>query len=79
MARACLKTGLNVKKILRRYMIDADIETFKDLSKELGIDYQTLRDRLQRPELFRAYELKTLREVLHLSDEDLLMLIGVVE
>lgn len=69
----------SVKKILKRYMVEADIETFKALSTETGIDYQTLRDRLQRPELFRAYELQALKKTLHLSDEDLLLLIGSEE
>lgn len=75
-----MKTAkLNVKKLLRRYMIEYDIENFKELSRETGIDYQTLGDRLKRPELFRAYELKALREILHLTSEDILLLIGSEE
>ena len=66
-----------IKKLLKRYMLDCDIDTFKDLAKDVGMDYQTLRDRLVRPELFRAYEIRALNETLHFSDEDLLNLIKV--
>jgi hypothetical protein len=64
-----------VRKLFKRYMLNNDIDTFKGLAKETGIDYQTLLDHLTRPELFRVYELKALDEVLHFSSEDLLFLI----
>ena len=66
-----------IKKTFKRYMLECDIDTFKDLAKSVGMDYQTLRDRLIRPELFRAYEIRALNEILHFSDEDLLNLIKV--
>lgn len=56
-------------------MIDYDIDSFRDLAKETGIDYQTLLDHIARPELFRQWEIKVLDEVLKFSDEDLLKLI----
>ena len=64
-----------IKKLFQRYMLECDIESFKELAKSVGMDYQTLRDRLIRPELFRAYEIKALNNLLHFSDEDLLNLI----
>lgn len=65
----------NLKKLLRRYMVDLDIDSFKDLAKDTGIDYQTLLDHIARPELFRRFEIKALDDVLHFEDEDLLRLI----
>jgi hypothetical protein len=64
-----------IKKLLKIYMIDYDIDSFRDLAKETGIDYQTLLDHIARPELFRQWEIKVLDEVLKFSDEDLLKLI----
>lgn len=66
----------DVKKLFKRYMLENDIDTFKELAKETGIDYQTLLDHLARPELFRIYELRALHEVLRFSNEDLLFLIS---
>lgn len=60
-----------VKKIFKLAMAEKEIETFKDLAKETGIDYHTLLDHLERPELFRAYELKAINEVLQFSSENL--------
>lgn len=64
-----------VKKLLKFYMIDYDIDSFRELAKETGIDYQTLLDHIARPELFRQWEIRVLDEVLKFSDEDLLKLI----
>ena len=64
-----------IKKLLKIYMIDYDIDSFRDLAKETGIDYQTLLDHIARPELFRQWEIKVLDKVLKFSDEDLLKLI----
>lgn len=64
-----------IKKLFRRYMIDLDIESFKDLAEDTGIDYQTLLDHIARPELFRKFELKALDDVLHFEDADLITLI----
>ena len=65
----------SIKKLLRRYMLERDIESFRDLAKETGIDYQTLLDHIARPELFRQWEIKVLDETLQFSDEDLIVLI----
>lgn len=64
-----------VKKLLKFYMIDYDIDSFRELAKETGIDYQTLLDHIAKPELFRQWEIRVLDEVLKFSDEDLLKLI----
>lgn len=69
------KTTSKIKKLFLRYMIDADINNFSELSRQSGIDYQTLNTRIKDPGSFRVYEIKRLHELLHFSDEDLLILI----
>ena len=68
-------TKPNIKKLLRRYMIEADIDSFTQLAKETGIDYQRLNKRMADPHSFTVFELLALEETLHLTDEDLLKLI----
>jgi hypothetical protein len=68
-------TKPNIKKLLRRYMIEADIDNFTQLAKETGIDYQRLNRRMADPHSFTVFELLALEETLHLTDEDLLKLI----
>lgn len=70
-----VKTKPNIKKIFLRYMIDADINNFSELSRQSGIDYQTLNVRIKNPGTFRAYEIRQLDELLQFSDEDLLLLV----
>lgn len=65
----------NVKKLLLLYMIEADIHNFSELSRQSGIDYQTLNARVKNSGTFRVYELRRLDELLHFSDEDLIILI----
>ena len=64
-----------IKKLLKLYMIVHDIDSFRELAKETGIDYQRLRRRLDDPHSFTVFELLSLNETLHLTDEDLLKLI----
>lgn len=68
-------TKVPIKKLLRRYMIEADIDNFTQLAKETGIDYQRLNRRIADPHSFTVFELIALDDVLHFSDEDLLILI----
>lgn len=68
-------TKVPIKKLLRRYMIEADIDSFTQLAKETGIDYQRLNRRIADPHSFTVFELIALDDVLHFSDEDLLILI----
>lgn len=64
-----------IKKLFKQYMINADLDSFSELSRQSGIDYQTLNVRIKNPGTFRTYELRQLDELLHFSDEDLLQLI----
>ena len=65
----------SIKKLLLRYMIEADIRNFSELSRVSGIDYQTLNVRIKNPGTFRLYEIRQLDELLHFENEDLLVLI----
>jgi len=69
------KTKNPIKLLFKQYMLPIGLENFTELAKETGIDYQTLLDHIARPELFRQWEIRTLDELLHFSDEDLLKLI----
>lgn len=70
-----IETKIPIKKLLRRYMIEADIDNFTQLAKETGIDYQRLNRRIADPHSFTVFELISLDDVLHFSDEDLLILL----
>lgn len=70
-----VSTRLNIKKMLRLYMIEADIDNFTQLAKETGIDYQRLNRRIADPHSFTVFELLALNDALHFTDEDLLKLI----
>lgn len=64
-----------IKKLFKQYMINADLDSFSELSRQSGIDYQTLNVRIKSPGTFRIYEIRQLNELLQFSDEDLLQLI----
>lgn len=70
-----IATKVPIKKLLRRYMIEADIDSFAQLAKETGIDYQRLNRRIADPHSFTVFEIISLDDVLHFSDEDLLLLV----
>lgn len=70
-----IATKVPIKKLLRRYMIEADIDSFTQLAKETGIDYQRLNRRMADPHSFTVFEIISLDDVLHFSDEDLLLLV----
>jgi len=70
-----VSTRPSIKKLLLLYMIEADINNFSELSRQSGIDYQTLNVRIKNPGTFRVYEIRQLDELLHFSDEDLLILL----
>jgi hypothetical protein len=70
-----VSTKPNIKKILKLYMIEADIDNFTQLAKETGIDYQRLNRRIADPHSFTVFELLALNDALHFTDEDLLKLI----
>lgn len=60
-----------MKWLLKRYMLNQQIETFSELSRMSGIAKRTLYDRIQEPKTFRIFELEALDKVLHFSEEDL--------
>lgn len=64
-----------IKKLIKHYMLDNDINSFTELSKLTGLCRQTLYDRIDNPESFRVFEILALDEYLHFSDEDLVKLI----
>ena len=68
-------TKTNIKKLLQLYMIETDISNFSELSRQSGIEYQTLNVRVKNPGTFRVYEIRQLNKLLHFSDEDLMILI----
>lgn len=73
-------TKPNIKKLLLRYMIEADIgSNFSELSRATGIDYQTLNTRLKDPGTFRLYELRQLNRILNFSDEDLVLILREIK
>jgi short-subunit dehydrogenase involved in D-alanine esterification of teichoic acids len=69
-----VSTKPNTKKLFKRYMNEADIDSFSELSRQSGIDYQTLNVRIKNPGTFRVYEIRQLDELLQFSEEDLLLL-----
>jgi len=64
-----------VEKLLKFYMIDYDIDSFRELARITGIDYQRLRRRLEDPHSFTVFELLALDDALHFTDEDLLKIL----
>ena len=70
-----IATKTPTKKLLRRYMVEADIDSFLELARITGIDYQRLNRRIADPHSFTVFELLALNDALHFTDEDLLKLI----
>lgn len=66
-----------LKWIFKDYMNRLHIEDFKQLAKMCGIKYQTLLDHLERPELFRLFEIRAINDVLHFSSEDLIRIFSI--
>ena len=69
------KTNMPIKKLLQIYMLDYDINSFTELSKVTGIDYQRLRKRMEDPHSFTVFELLALNDTLHFTDADLLKIV----
>lgn len=66
-----------LKWIFKDYMNRLHIEDFKQLAKMCGVKYQTLLDHLERPELFRLFEIRAINDVLHFSSEDLIRIFSI--
>ncbi len=69
------KDKVSFRFMLKRYMLNNYIEDFKELSRQTGINYDTLGVRISKPETLRKFEIKLLDDALHFSDEDLITLI----
>lgn len=65
----------SVFKMLKKKMIDASLDSFKELAKAIGMKYDTFLVRLKDPGSFRAYEIRMLGEVLSLSDDEILQIV----
>ena len=64
-----------MKWLIKRYMIDAHIESLVELSKRTGIAKRTLYDRIRDQSTLKLFELNALDEILHFSEEDIIKLI----
>ena len=64
-----------VERMFNIQMALADIPSYQELAKRTGIECTRLRKHIHNPSMFRLFELKSLDEVLHFSDEDLLTLV----
>jgi hypothetical protein len=62
-------------KLIKKKMIDAGLENFKELAKAIGMKYDTMLVRLKDPSSFRAYEIRRLAEELGLTDEEILFVV----
>ena len=61
--------------LFKRYMVDAHVDGFRELSRQTGIEYRTLLNHIDAPEQFRLSEVRELDEVLRFTDGDLLKLL----
>ena len=59
---------------IKKKMIDAGIENFKELAKAIGMKYDTMLVRLKDPSGFRVYEITKLATALNLSGEEILLI-----
>ena len=66
------------KWIVKSYMCISRIPSVKELAKMTGINYQTLKDRLNNPQNLRLFELQALDKVLRFTDDDLNALVREV-
>ena len=69
-----------MKWLIKQYMISSRIKSLRELADRTGIQYLRLLRRLDHPENFLMYEIRSLDDVLKFSDEDMLRIIkGGVE
>lgn len=64
-----------MKWLFLSYMNKVHIRSFRELSKETGIEYRTLLNHIEKPQCFRIFELVALDEVLRFSDEDMMRIL----
>lgn len=63
------------EKLIRRKMLERDIESLKEVSERMGIKYLTFLERMKNPSMFRAFEIVSLQDVLDLEDMELLTIL----
>ena len=62
-------------KLIKKKMIDAGYENFKDLARTIGMKYDTFLVRMKDPSSFRLFEIVSLAETLGLSDEEIVTIV----
>lgn len=63
------------EKMIRRKMLENDIEYLTNLAELTGINIQTLKSRIKDPGTLKVFEIRSLDRVLHFSDADRLLLV----
>lgn len=64
-----------MKWLLKKYMVEAHIDSMAELARQIGMTRRALYDRISEPQTFRVFEIAALDEILHFTDEDLTRLI----
>lgn len=65
-----------MKFFLKERMAKNHIDNFGELAKLTGIKLRTLTRRISNPETLLLYEIHALNDVLHFTDEDMLILVN---
>ena len=60
------------RDIVKIRMVLNHIDDLKELSRLTGVNYQTLRAKIKKPEQLRLFELMALDSVLHFEDGEIL-------
>ena len=63
-----------MKWLLKQYMAQAHIDSMEELAESTGISKRTLYNRIDNPRTLRIYELVSLDDVLHFTNDDLVRL-----
>lgn len=63
-----------MKWLLKQYMAQAHIDSMEELAESTGIAKRTLYNRIDNPRTLRIYELVSLDDVLHFTNDDLVRL-----
>lgn len=64
-----------MKWLIKRYMVNAHIESLQELSERTGIKRRHLSDLINDPRRIKVFEIMALNDVLHFDEQDLLKLI----
>lgn len=66
-----MKRKQSFEWLLKEYMARNHIDTMAELASLIGMTRKTLYDRIANPNTLRVFELMSIDEVLHFSDEDM--------